>query len=100
MNQEKFEEAYIRSNAQLAFVIAETMNTMVVARPGGATDVKRLDPKTGKTRKRRTITDPKRAERIRRAAERRGGREFGRKPSGEEFSFVHVPKRKQPTEGK
>jgi len=91
-------EAYISSNVRLAFVIAEALKTMVVARPGGATDVKKLDPKTGKTTRTRTITDPKRAERIRRAAEKRvkGARTFGEKPNGEEFSFVHVPKRKQP----
>ena len=94
-------EAYIRSNAQLAFVIAEALKTMVVARPGGGTDVKKLDPKTGKTTKIRTITDRTKAANIRRAAEKRvkGERTFGRKPNGEEFSFVHVPKRRQPTEG-
>lgn len=101
MNQEKFEEAYIRSNAQLAFVIAEALKTMVVARSDGGTDVKKLDPKTGKTTKTRTITDPKRAANIRRAAEKRvkGERTFGRKPNGEEFSFVHVPEREKPTQG-
>ena len=106
MNQEKFEEAYIRSNAQLAFVISE--RTRVSILPGGesgtgkpATQITRFDSR-GNARLKRTITDPKRAERIRRATERRvkGERTFGRKPNGEEFGVVFAPKRNQPTEGK
>jgi hypothetical protein len=61
MNQEKFEAAYIRSNAQLAFVIAEAISGPGVfkaakSRPGTETRTKTDDTETLRTKKGTIVT--------------------------------------------
>ena len=91
-------EAYIRSNAQLAFLIAELTRVTALPRggdaPGNVAQVSKMG-KGGRPEITKKIEDPEKAERVLRAAQERAadGRTFGTGPGGRRTSFVIVPSR-------